>query len=855
LNKKVKYKKFNMAFQSPIIHEIDYQGQKLRFETGYLALQADGNVLVTCGDTTVMATVVVGKKDSSGDYFPLQIVYEERLYASGKIKGSRFLKREARPSDNAILTGRLVDRSIRSLFDSNLRREVQIVITILSLDEINTPDTLSVLAASAALQKAGLGHLCPPIACAKLGLVDKKYHQIADILKNYDSQKAQKLAQTLDISKAKDKELFSLVFRDLKLKDGVLAADLKQIYKTTRESLGHQDNSKSENLLVINPSYFELEHADLELVVSGNGKDIMMVEAAGSEITEEQIGEGFDILIEPLQTLTKAIQDFTQKCMEAKVVQKQDLEVKPAPQFLFDFWLKNEELKTAIFFKGGKQEREQVMKAFEKDHFQDIDRLKDFLLKPTDIYEHEVELSETFEKLKQGKIGKLSEPDLWLSYQPEILKENLKNWIESSYYESVTQIIRQAAISDKKRVDGRALDETRAISCEVGVLARTHGSSLFNRGETQVLNVLTLGSTSDAQTLDEMEDFEEQTKRYIHHYNFPSYSVGETGRYGAPGRREIGHGALAEKALLPVLPDVEDFPYTIRLVSECLGSNGSTSMASTCASTLSLMDAGVPIKKPVAGVAMGLMLDSKTGEYEVLTDIQGLEDHHGDMDFKVTGTVEGVTALQLDNKAAGLTPDILKEALHRAKAGRLHILNIMTQLIEQPRKDLSPFAPRVLSLDIPMDKIVEVIGPSGKIIKGIITKTNVDIDIEDKTGKCFIFGKDAQMVDEAYKIISEIIREYQPGEKVQGEVFRIETYGAFVRLSNGKEGLIHISELAPFRIAKTEDAVKLNQQIECEVLGLNEKGQLMLSYKKFSKATKNTESSHFENSYKPRKKF
>jgi len=830
-----------MSFPSPIILESQFINQTLRFETGLIAHQANGNVLVTLGGTTVMATVVVGKNDSNGDYFPLQIVYEEKMYASGKIKGSRFIKREARPSDNAILTGRLIDRSIRSLFNPNLRREIQIIITILSLDEINAPDTLGVLAASLAIQKAGLGHLCKPVSSIKIGLLNPKVNLIGNIIKNFNLEDIKKLCLSINLSNPEDKELFSHLFTSLKLQNTDYAQQLKTVYQQTKaeikpETVETDPKKKFEEDFeyVPNPSYFELQHSKLDLVVSGDANSIMMVEAGSHEIDEEQMALAFDVAMKRLQELTELQTKFIELVNQQKPIIPVDLTPNSAPDFVVDFWKKQgSEIEKAVFVIGTKEDREKALKTFETEKLESIDVLKKYIeLKSTDpSHENLTKLASELENkvLKYFVELNLSAEEL------EKLNKNLSNWLAQSLYDVITEVIRQNAIKSKKRVDGRNLDETRPITCYVGLLARTHGSSLFTRGETQVLNVLTLGSTGDAQTLDEMEDFEEQTKRYIHHYNFPAFSVGETGRYGAPGRREIGHGALAERALLPVLPSEAEFPYTIRLVSECLGSNGSTSMASTCASTLSLLEAGVPIKKMVAGVAMGLMLDNKTSEYEVLTDIQGLEDHHGDMDFKVTGTEDGITALQLDNKVAGLTPTILKEALIRAKAGRLHILSIMKDCIDSPRPELSKYAPRVMTINIPIEKIVEVIGPSGKIIKGIIAKTGVDIDIEDKTGKCNIFGKDATMVQEAFKIISDIIKEYAPGEEVEGEVFRVETFGAFVRLDNGKEGLVHISELAPWRVAKTEDILNLNQRVKCEVLGLNEKNQLMFSYKKYAK--------------------
>jgi polyribonucleotide nucleotidyltransferase len=402
------------------------------------------------------------------------------------------------------------------------------------------------------------------------------------------------------------------------------------------------------------------------------------------------------------------------------------------------------------------------------------------------------------------------------------------------------KLIKQNILNQERRLDGRRLDETRPIMCQVDVIPRVHGSSLFQRGETQVLNILTIGSTRDAQTIDEMEDFEETTKRYMHHYNFPQYSVGAIGKYAGPGRREIGHGALAEKALLPVLPSEEEFPYTMRLVSECLGSNGSTSMASTCASCLSLMAGGVPIKDMVAGVAMGLVLDQASGQFKVLTDIIGEEDFSGDMDFKVAGTKDGITALQLDNKVAGLTVEILKQALNQAKTARLHILNIMQQTISQPRPELSPYAPRVAQLTIPVEKIGEVIGPSGKVIKALIAKTDTEIDIEDLTGRVVIFGKDAELVNYAAEYIKKIVKDYTLGEIVEGVIFRIEPYGAFVKVNGTeKEGLIHISQISDNKIKDIKSLFSIGQKIRAKVIEINDKGQLNLSIKMLNNGNSN----------------
>ena len=412
-----------------------------------------------------------------------------------------------------------------------------------------------------------------------------------------------------------------------------------------------------------------------------------------------------------------------------------------------------------------------------------------------------------------------------LSFDEKSLEKELFKGLN----EYLTELIKDNLITHQKRVDGRQLNQTRQITCQINVLGMTHGSSLFQRGETQVLNIMTLGTGEDHQKLDNMEDFEETYKDYIHHYNFPSYSVGEIGRYFGPGRREIGHGNLAEKALLPVLPSNLDFPYFIRTVSECLGSNGSTSMASTCASSLSLLAGGVPIKAPVAGVAMGLALDEKSGNFAVLTDIQGLEDHHADMDFKVTGTSTGVTAIQLDNKIGGLTPAILKQALFEARAGRLHILEVMNQTISQPADDISPHAPRVRILLVPNDKIRDVIGSGGAIINGLEQEFGVKIDLDNDTGKCSIYSPNLTNVDNCYDRIYKIVRGFQNGDKVIGKIFRIENYGVFVKIDNtDKESMVHVSQLGINRQTEVSSKYKIGDIIQLEVTGQNEKGQLEL---------------------------
>ena len=727
-----------MFKNTPHSHSIDFNNQKLTLETGLLAKQATSSVLATIGETVVLAAVVVGKP-SQADYFPLQVIYEERLYAAGKIKGSRFIKREGRPSDASVLAGRMVDRSLRSLFDPYIRNEIQVVITILSVDEVNSPDTLAVIAASAAVSLCGISGFSGPVSCVRLGLNETEF--------------------------------------------------------------------------VVNPSYEIQSESDLDLVVSGDGRNIMMVEAGSNIIGEDTISKGLEIANSQLKVLTQFQSDF----IKLVIPRAPNISTVAPAQKYIDYFLKyRADWEKAMYAGPIKMSGNEAYNTMEKSLF---DTIKNVV--------NSIASKEHFDLVKvQGS-----------EEQKEILAacdtfDELKNYettLQHALHESITHIVRDNVIQKDKRLDGRRLDETRQISCQVDVLPHTHGSSLFNRGETQVLNVLTIGTNRDAQTLDDMEDFEEQTKRYIHHYNFPAYSVGETGRYFGPGRREIGHGALAEKALLPVLPSEEDFPYTMRLVSECLGSNGSTSMASTCSSCLSLMAGGVPIKAMVAGVAMGLMIDVKTGNYKVLTDIQGFEDHHGDMDFKVTGTADGITALQLDNKVAGLTVEILKDALDKAKAARLHILGIMKETISVPNPDISQYASRVAQVAVPFDKIGEVIGPSGKIIKGIIAKTGVEIEIDDLTGRTLIYGKDQAKVTEAQNMVLSLIKEYIPGDMVTGKVYRLEAFGAFVNIDGTeKEGLVHISESSPKgdRVKEIGDVFKIGDEVSLKILAVNERGQI-----------------------------
>ena len=695
---------------------LELAGKQISFETGELAMQAHGAVLGQLGDTVVLATAMMGKVKEGMDYFPLLVDYEERLYASGKIKGSRFIKREGRATDEAILSGRLIDRSIRPLFPEGMRNEVQVIATILSVDEVNDPDIVAINAVSAALT-ASVIPFQGPIAAVRVGRVNGEF--------------------------------------------------------------------------IANPSYEERKTGDLDLVVSGTEKNIMMVEAGAKQVAEEDMIQALKFAQPHLKQLIGLQNDLAKQIGVPKV---EVTRILPDEAVLAEVMNYRDELEKAMFGKFPKEEREAGMKQVaEKIALEVSEKLKD----RTDIVVA-IHIGLALEKLTK-------------------------------------KIIRANILEKERRVDERPLTETRPVSAKVGVLPRTHGSGLFNRGETQVLTTVTLGSSGDAQILDGMEDFtaDGTVKRYIHHYNFPGFSVGEVAPVRGPGRREVGHGALAERALEPVLPvDKESFPYTMRLVSEVLSSNGSTSMASTCGSCLALMDAGVPITAMIGGVAMGLVLDSESGKFKVLTDIQGIEDGNGDMDFKVTGSEKGITALQMDVKTLGLTVEILEQALKQAKDGRMHILSVMKQTITQPRPELSPFAPRIISFMINPEKIRDVIGTGGKIINKIIAETGVKIDIED-SGLVMVASKDAEQSKKAIDWIKNLTREFKVGEIFTGKVSRIMDFSAFVELVAGSsaEGLVHISELAWHRVGRVEDVVKIGDPLEVKIVEIDQMGRLNLSHK------------------------
>ena len=686
-------------------YSMEIGGRTLTAEFSDLADQTSGSVIVRYGQTTVLATVVMSKKEKDTDYLPLVVDYEERFYAAGQILGSRFIRREGRPTDEAILAGRAIDRTIRPLFNQSMRNEVQVVITVLAIDEENDPDVPSIIAASLAIATSETPW-SGPVSSVRIGESDGK--------------------------------------------------------------------------LIINPTYPQRENSPLDILICGKEEKINMIEAGAKEIGEDKIKEAFNLAEKEL----KKIEDF----------QKQII---------------NDIGKEKIIFESKKPS--ETLKELFREHVAD-------------------KMEEVVFNNKKSEINPLK--DFWIGVIKETLPEELS--LAGEYFEEeINNIVHKEAISSNRRPDGRGMDEVRPLFAQAGGLSdRLHGSGIFFRGGTHVLSVLTLGGPKEVQLVEGMELQTE--KRFMHHYNFPPFSTGETGRMGGINRRAVGHGALAEKALEAVIPSKDDFPYTIRIVSESMASNGSTSMGSVCASTLALMDAGVPIKNPVAGIAMGLMLSeakSASGEwkYKVLTDIQGPEDHHGDMDFKVAGTKEGVTAIQMDVKVGGIPTDILIEALAGAKKARLKILDKIIEAIPAPRPDTKETAPKIIKIMIDPERIGEVIGPGGKVIKSIIEETGSEVDIE-QDGSVFLTGK-KDAVEKAKKIVEDITREYHAGERFDGIVTRLFDFGAMVEIGHNAEGLVHISELAPFRIDKVTDVVAIGDNVPVVVKEIDEKGRINLSIK------------------------
>ncbi|OUO90953.1 polyribonucleotide nucleotidyltransferase [Cloacibacillus sp. An23] len=687
------------------IYELDFYGKKLSFEVGRMAKQANAAVLARHGDTVILVTTVLAEKAREGlDFFPLLVDYEERYYAAGKVPGG-FIKREGRPSESAILSGRMIDRSIRSLFPEWMRHDVHVVATVMSVDQKNPANILGINGASLALAISDIPWN-GPIGAVRIGCIDGK--------------------------------------------------------------------------LVVNPDEKDLPNSTLDLTVAGHRGGITMVEAGAKEVSE-------DLLVDAMELANEAIgkiMDFIDEVVAEIGKPKAQL---PAPEVIeeIDNWMRDnltDEIYAAVQI-NQKQPRGAAIAAAQQ-------KAEDFFAE--------------------------SYPDS-------------SKYIASVMDEMVKKAVRRLLLVDKKRADGRAMDELRPITCEVDILPMTHGSALFTRGETQSLGVTTLGMMgTDDQVMDGLK-LDEPSKRFILHYNFPPYSVGEVRPMRGPGRREIGHGALAERALRAVFPEEESFPYVVRQVSDILESNGSSSMASVCSGSLAMMAAGVPIKKAVAGIAMGLIADN--GQVCILTDIQGLEDHYGDMDFKVAGTRDGVTALQMDNKAGGITREILTQALAQAKKGRYQILDIMDAVISEPRPELSPTAPKIVTFSIDPEKIRDVIGSGGKTIRGIVQQTGAKIDVED-SGKVSVAAVNEDAAAMAVKIIKDLVREVEPGETFVGTVTRMLTFGVFIEVLPGKEGLLHVSEISNYRVPSVEDAFEIGDKVLVSVKEIDDMHRVNLTRKK-----------------------
>ena len=688
-------------------------GEKdLEVEIRNLAEKANGSCWVKYGDTVVMATAVMSSQERGDqDFFPLTVEYQERFYAAGKILGSRFLRRENRPTDEAIITSRIIDRSIRPRFPKELKKEIQVIITCLSWDRENNPDVLGLIATSVAL-----------------GISDIPWQ-------------------------------------------GPIAA----------VRIGEKDNN-----FILNPTYSQKKEENLDIILASTPSEkdpclINMIEGEGNEVSEE--------------TILGAVK-FSKPYLE-KIIDFQKEIVK-----------KIGKKKTILPEKQTDQEVEQEIKKLVED------KLEKAIYEGNEMQEVEILTKEVLSLIEEKYPGEG------------------KTKYASTFLEAETdRIIHENIIKSEKRPDKRRIDEIRKLSMQIGILPRTHGTGLFERGKTKSLSVLTLGAPDDVKLVEGMEAVGK--KRFMHHYNFPPYCSGETKPLRGPGRREIGHGMLAEKALFPVIPDFEEFPYTLRIVSEILSSNGSSSMASTCSSSLSLMDSGVPIKNHVAGIAMGLMSNEK-GEYKILTDIQGPEDHYGDMDFKIAGTKNGVNAIQMDVKVSGINEEIIKETLERGKKAKLQILKEMEKTIDKPRESLSKWAPRVYILQVDSEKIGEIIGPGGRIIRDIIEKSGAEVNIED-SGKVFVTAENEESAQKAISQINDITREAKIGEIFQGKVKRILDFGAFVEILPNQEGLVHISQLASFHVKKVEDIIKIGDIVPVKVISIDEQGRINLSMKEVKK--------------------
>ena len=691
------------------IFETQVAGKTITVEFTNIVLQAHGSVLVKCGGTQVLATATMSPAvNESISYFPLKVDYEEKFYAAGRILGSRFIRREGRPSDEAMLIGRSIDRTIRPLFDSRMRHDIQVVALTLSLDEENSPDILAILASSLALHVSRIPW-AGPVSAVRIGQV----------------------------------------------------GDSKE--------------------LIVNPTDTERTDAKLDLIVSGAHGKLNMFEGKGKEVPEDEFVAAAEKALEHIN----ALNEFQEKIRKEIGIEKYDPQLEDAPQGMHDMFQKNfwERLKDAVFV--------------------------------TD---------------KDARMHKLSDlKHEWMENTSELYPDTSRGVASDVFEDGIDEIVHHAALKEETRVDGRGFKDVRALYAETKILDRVHGSGLFYRGDTHILSAVTLGGPGDEQLIEGMDV--QMKKRFIHHYNFPPFSVGETGRMGSPGRREIGHGALAEKALEAVIPPKELFPYTIRVVSETMSSNGSSSQGSVCASTLALMDAGVPILRPVSGIAMGLIIGETDDDYRVLTDIQGPEDHHGDMDFKLAGTTEGFTAVQMDIKVGGITLPMLKDAVRDAREARLQILEVMLAEIKEPRAELSPYAPRIFQMKVDPEKIGLIIGPGGKTINEIIAETGATIDIEDD-GSVFITTNDGEAAEKAEARIKALTKEFKVGDITKGKVVRVTDFGAFVEIAPRQDGLLHVSEIDTKRVEKVTDVLNVGDEVEVQIKGIDEaNGKISLSRK------------------------
>ena len=699
----------------------DFCGRELKIEVNRVGFRTTSSVLVSYGDTTILGSVVVSEKPVEQDFFPLSIDYEEKFYAAGKISGSKFIKRESKPADEAILVGRLIDRPIRPLFPKGYRQEVQVVTTVLSMDPSFRPDVVAMIAASSALLNAGVP-FDGPVAGLRIGRINGQF----------------------------------------------------KAFLTPEER----------------------ENSDLDLVVAVKDQKVVMVEAGANEVPENVIIDAMRWAVaqaQPALALQRELRDklaVTEKPYELSLP-NEEVTQKVEAWTLAHF--KGEDGKRGTKIRGNVLERKQI-----------ADTLRDQM-------DAEFAL-----ELGQGE----TDEEKTIDYD-----ERLRSEYHAAYELAIHHEVRRAIVEDGVRPDGRKLNEVRPLSSQVAILPRVHGSSLFTRGLTQAMNIVTLAPLSYAQVVDTMEVTDGE-RRYMHHYNAPSYTVGETGRIGSPGRREIGHGYLAERALLPVLPSKEDFPYAIRSVTEIMSQNGSTSMAATCSSCLALMDAGVPLKSPVSGVAMGLMLDGDTPH--VLTDLMDAEDFAGDMDFKVTGTKKGITALQMDMKVHGLSVNILEQAINQSHEGRMFILNHMLSVLSAPRPEISPYAPRIEKIMVNPEKIGAVIGKGGEMINKITTDTGAEVDIDD-SGLITVSGTDPEKIKHAVDWIKSLVEEPEVGKIYKGKVVSIKDFGAFVNILPGIDGMLHISQISDKRLAKVEDALHIGDEINVRLEAIDDKGRLSLS--------------------------